>query len=138
MATNTLVPTPSPGPFVASSGGEGQLYLWGGDKEPCAVHIYSVDTEAWMKKITGEMHPPAGLYNGACYVADQHFYLYGGSDGSSYHGALFQLDMESWSWKKLSNCSPGAPGKKSGCRMIAYKQNLVIVGGYYGDISSST
>ena len=41
--------------------------------------------------------------------------------------------MTDWSWKELSNCSPGGPGKKNGCGMIACKHNLVVVGGCYGE-----
>ena len=32
----------------------------------------------------------------------------------------------------LSNCSPGGPGRKSGYGMVAYKHNLVVIGGCYG------
>ena len=129
-----MAATPSPRkyPFVASV--KDQAYLWGGegDAEPGAVFIYSEKTKTWATKLTKGQHPPAGLNDGACCIADRHFYLYGGLVGSSRHGALFQLNMEDWSWKKLSNYSPAGPGKRKGCRMIAYKHNLLVVGGYYG------
>ena len=80
---------------------------------------YSEKTEAWTWDLTKGQHPPTGLRLGACCIADQHFYLYCEYDGSSHHDTLFQLNMASeeddWSWKELSNCSPGGPGKKSGC-----------------------
>ena len=137
MAIPSATPSPRSRPFLAS---EGDLaYLWGGtgDTEPGAVFIYSEKTKTWTKKLTKGQHPPAGLCNGACCVADHHFYLYGGSDGSSRQGALFQLNMADWSWKELSNCSPEGPGKKDGCRMVAYKHNLVVVGGHCHDKSPS-
>ena len=130
MATSSATPSPRSYPFIASAGD--LAYLWGGkgDSEPGVVFICSEKTKIWARKVTISQHPPAGLRDGACCIADQHFYLYGGYDGSSRHGALFQLNTAYWSWKELSNCSPGGPVKKSGCRMVAYKRNLVIVGGY--------
>ena len=126
MATPSATPSPRSYSFIASAGN--LAYLWGGcgDTEPGAVFIYGEETETWTRK---GQHPPAGLRVGACCIADQHFYLYGGSDGLSRHGALFQLNMSEWSWLELSNCSPGGPGKKNGCRMVAYKHNLAVVGG---------
>ena len=137
MAT-PLPPSPKRGPFIASAGD--LAYLWGGegDTEPGAVFIYSEEMETWTRKLTKGQHPPAGLSSGACCIADQHFYLYGGYNRSSRHGALFQLNMADWSWKELSNLTPGGPGKKSGCGMVAYKQNVVIVGGFYYERPSST
>ena len=111
-----------------------RLYLWGGyrDAKPNTVHIYSVDTETWMKEFTKGPHPPAGLRNGGCFLAGQHIYLYGGYGGSSLSGSLYQLNTDNWSWSELSNCSASGPGRKTGCRMITYKDQLVVVGGYYG------
>ena len=138
MAAPSATPSPRSSPFIASAGD--LAYLWGGvgDTEPGAVFIYSEETETWIWKLTNGQHPPAGLCNGACCIANQHFYLYGGYGGSSSHGALFQLNLADWSWKELSNCSPGGPGKKRGCKMVAYKHNLVVIGGYYGRRPSST
>ena len=143
MATPALAtPSANPSrnyPFIASAGD--LAYLWGGhgDTEPGVVLVYSEEIETWRRKLTKGQHPPAGLCNGAqCCIADQHFYLYGGSIGVSRHGTLFQLNMTDWTWKELSNCSPGGPGKKDGCRMVAYKHNLVVVGGCYSERPSST
>ena len=138
MAAPSATPSPRSCPFIASAGD--LAYLWGGlrDTEPGAVFIYSEETETWTRKLTKGQHPPAGLCSGACCIANQHFYLYGGHDGSSRHGCLFQLNLADWSWKELSNCSPGGPGEKNGCGMVAYKHNLVVIGGYYGVRLSST
>ena len=137
MATWNTTPSPRNYPFVASTGD--QAYLWGGegDTEPGAVFIYSEKTKTWAKKLTTGRHPPTGLCKGACCIADQHFYLCGGSDGSFRHGALFQLNMADWSWKEPSYFSTGGPRKKRGCRMVTYRHNLVIVGGYYDERPSS-
>ena len=122
-------PSPRSWSFLASAAD--RLYLWGGhgDAEPNTVHIYSVNTETWMREFTNS---PAGLRGGGCSVAGQHIYLYGGYDGSSRSGSLYQMNTDNWSWSELSNCSAGGPGRKSGCGMITYKDQLVVVGGYYG------
>ena len=136
MATPSATPSPRSDPFIASAGD--LAYLWGGhgDTEPGTVFTYSEETETWTRKLTKGQHPPAGLRNESCCITDQHFYLYGGYVGSSSHGALFQLNLADWSWKELSNCSRG-PGNKSACGMVAYKHNLVVVGGYYDERPSS-
>ena len=132
MAASKLSSPARTNSFVAST--EDKLYLWGGweDAEPNAVYIYSVNTETWMREITKGPHPCAGLFGGGCSIAGQHIYLYGGSDGSSLSGSLYKMNTDNCSWSKLSNCSAGGPGRKSGCGMITYKDQLVVVGGYYG------
>ena len=118
--------------FLASA--TDRLYLWSGyrDAEPNTVHIYSVNTESWMREFTKGPHPPAGLCNGGCSLAGQHIYFYGGYSGPSWSGSLYQMNTDNWSWSEISNCSAGGPGRKNGCRMITYKDQLVVVGGFYG------
>ena len=125
-------PSPRSWSFLASAWD--RLYLWGGlgDPQPNTVHIYSVNTETWMREFTNGPHPGAGLRGGGCSVAGQYIYLYGGYYGSSRSGSLYQLNTDNWSWSELSNCSAGGPVRKSGCEMITYKDQLVVVGGYYG------
>ena len=121
-------------PFVASS--KDNIYLWGGkgDSEPETVCIYSVNTEKWMKEFTMGPHPPAQLEDGGCCLVGQHLYIYGGSvGGGSYSGSLYQLNTNSFTWNELSNCSTGGPVGKDGCRMIPYQDDLIVIGGYFGD-----
>ena len=117
--------------FVAST--EDKLYLWGGykDAEPYAVYIYSVNSETWMREITKGPHPCAELRGGGCSIAGQHVYLYGGFDASFLYGSLYQMNTDNWSWSELSKCSAGGPLRKSGCGMIIYKDQLVVIGGCY-------
>ena len=131
-------PSPRSRAFLNST--TDRLYLWGGhggktEPKPNTVHIYSINTETWMSEFTKGPHPHAGLRDGGCSLAGQHIYLYGGYDGSSRSGSLYQLNTDNWSWSELSKCSAGGPGRMSGCRMITYKDQLVVVGGYYGRIT---
>ena len=114
--------------FVAST--RDTLFLWGGrrDTEPETVYTYSVNTETWMRKFTKGPHPAAGLWNGGCTLAGQCIYLYGGFHGS-YFGSLHELNTDNYIWSKLS--IDGGPLRKEGCRMITYKDQVLVVGGEY-------
>ena len=119
-------------PFIASAGE--LVYLWGGegDTEPESVFIFRRDTETWTREVTKGPHPPAGLHNGGCTISGQCLYLYGGYAGRSQHGYLYELNIKNWTWKKVCDGSLGGPVKKSGCRMVSYQDQLLVVGGDYG------
>ena len=136
-AGNT-VPSARAFPFITSAGG--LTYLWGGfqDTEPEAVFIYHHDTEKWTRRRTSGPHPPAGLGNGGCAESGHSLYFFGGSDGKNYYGDLYELNMQTWQWRKLCDGSTGGPGKKYGCRMVSYHQDqLLVVGGTYYEMPSS-
>ena len=120
-------------PFVASTR-QDKLYLWGGegDTEPETVYIYSVNTEKWMKEFTMGPHPPARPEDGGCCLVGQHLYIFGGSVCGLYSGSLYQLNTNSLTWSELSNCSTGGPVRKDGCRIIPYRDHLIVIGGYFG------
>ena len=65
-------------------------------------------------------------------------YLYGGFDESVCKcGDLYQLNTQTWQWRKVSDGSAGGPGKKSRCRMISYQDQLLVVGGRYNKMPRS-
>ena len=123
-----LSPPPGTGSFVAST--RDTLILWGGSRyaELETVYICSVNTETWMREFTKGPHPLAGLENGGCTLAGQCIYLYGGFH-ASYSRSLYELNTDSFIWSKLSN--DGGPLRKEGCRMITYKDQVLVVGGVY-------
>ena len=125
-------------PFVASAGD--LTYLWGGggDTEPEAVFVYHHGTEIWRRRHTSGPHPPAGLRNGGCAMSGHNLYLYGGYDKNlSNCGDLYELNTQTWQWRKVSDGSAGGPGKKYACRMISYQHQLLVVGGRYDEMPSS-
>ena len=130
MTTSRVSPSNRDKPFVASVGGS--VLLWGGlgDTEPDKVFAFSVETEAWMKKLTKGPHPPAELCRGGCSTSGQNVYLYGGCDGSWFHGSLFKLSTDDWTWDELCKPFVGGPARKDGCRIITYKKWLLLAGGY--------
>ena len=138
LPTDTL-PTARAAPFIASAGD--LVYLWGGkgDNAPEAVFLFHRDTKTWARQRTRGPHPPAGLHNGGCCISGQHLYIYGGWDGKSLYGTLYELNTNSWTWRKLSDGGAMGPGKKSKCRMIPYhhQDQLVVIGGRYDERPSS-
>ena len=137
MASTSAPPSARAVPFIASAGE--LVYLWGGarDNEPETVFIYRHDTETWTREVTKGRHPPAGLGNGGCTISGQCLYFYGGYDGGSYHGDLYELNIKNWMWRKVCDGGAGGPGKKQGCRMISYLDYLLVVGGHYVKTPSS-
>ena len=123
--------------FITSAGGS--TYLWGGfgDTEPESVFIYHHDTEKWTRRRTSGPHPPAGLSNGGCAVSGHSLYFFGGRDGKNYYGDLYELNRQTWQWRKLCDGSAGGPGKKVWCRMVSYQDQLLVVGGNYDKMPSS-
>ena len=122
-------------PFITTAGD--QVYLWGGhgDTEPETVFLFHRHTKTWARQRTRGPHPPAGLSNGGCCMSGQTLYIYGGGDGESQHGVLYELNTNSWTWRKLSDCGAArGPGKKKGCKMIAYQDKLLIIGGSYAEM----
>lgn len=94
------------------------------------VHCFDPVLESWTShECSGE--PPPGIYDGACAADGDHIYVYGGTDGSSVHGSLHQLDTKSWTWEEL--CNDGSPTRppmrKNGSGMVAFDSKLVLFGG---------
>ena len=137
MASSCAAPSARTDPFIASAGK--LVYLWGGagDREPETVFIYCHDTETWTREITKGPHPSAGLRNGGCTISGQCLYIYGGYDGRSRHGDLYELNIKNWTWRKVYDGGAGGPWKKYGCRMISYKDQLLVVGGFCDKTPSS-
>ena len=132
MASAALPPSSRVDPFIASAGD--LTYLWGGegDTEPEAVFLYRHDTETWTRRLTSGVHPPAGLSNGGCITSHHSLYLYGGCDkNGSYSGILYELNLQTWQWTKLSDGISGGPGKKIGCRLTLHHDQLLVFGGCY-------
>ena len=123
--------------FIASAGE--LAYLWGGygDNEPETVFIYRHGTETWTREVTKGPHPPTELHNGGCTISGQCLYLYGGYAGESRRGDFYELNIKNWTWRKVCDGGAGKPGKKHGCRMISYQDQLLVVGGYCGKTPSS-
>ena len=131
MTSNIFV---SPAPTFTASAGD-SVYLWGGrGNVENDAFIYRHSSAEWKKQLTKGQHPPPGLSNGGCVMSGHNLYLYGGYDNSE---DLYELNTQTWQWKKLSDGSAGGPGKKHGCGMISYQDQLLVVGGAYDKMPAS-
>ena len=131
---------PSPRSFPFAAPVEGELYLYGGrtgdfderKKRPESrtdLEIFDPKLETW-RSVKTKGHPPPLLYNGACCASsDHHLYICCGYDGSSHYNSLYQLETRTLTWTELLSSDRSGPRKKTGCRMVCYKQKLVLFGG---------
>ena len=68
----------------------------------------------------------------SAYVAGTNLYVYGGWDGQKAHNVLHQLNLKTFAWSEVKVGNPdNAPPEMSGCGIVAYGDNkLVLFGGY--------
>lgn len=93
------------------------------------IELFNPWMETW-RQLRTEGTPPPGLYHGASAHLGHYFYTYGGTDRTFDTSSLHQLDTKSLRWMRLSAPSADGPMRKVGCGMIAYKNKLVVIGGY--------
>ena len=112
--------------------------MWGGCTENFRtsrgekiVSIESFDSylETWTRKIT-KGDPPPCHYEGACASSGHIIYTYGGRDGQSRYGSLYEFNTETSSWRELAPHSADSPMKKSNCGMVVWGEKCVLFGGY--------
>ena len=112
-----------------------KLHMWGGSdgserkSQELAqkLEVYDVSKERWQQKPTHGT-PPPGLWYTAYAVVGSCLFVFGGDDGVSRHNSLFKLDLHTFQWEqvRVSNPSSG-PQKKSGCGMVSYGDNQLVV-----------
>ena len=92
---------------------------------PESAYSYNPLTELWSPlETTGA--PTSKLYDGAAISHEGSSFMFGGSDGSSRHNSLYQLDQNNKFYKFSTEVSPM---KKEGCRMITYNKSFLLFGG---------
>ena len=128
MAQSKCMPDPRFSPY--SEAIDGELHVWGGKFEATtSVQVYESYLEVWKQVHTQGSSPP-GCCLGASASSEHFLYVYGGEkDYQSYSGCLHRLDIETSCWTQLASHSVDSPMKKIGCRMIAYKNSLILIGG---------
>ena len=91
------------------------------------TEVFDISMEQWEQKPTHGT-PPPGLWDTAYAVVGSCLFVFGGSDGVSYHNSLFKLDLHTFQWEqvRVSNPSNG-PQEKRGCRMVSYGDNQLVV-----------
>lgn len=112
--------------------------MWGGDIDgfhkknselTATFKTFDPLMETWSQHAT-KGSPPRWVINGACASSGHHLYVYGGHDRVTQEGSLHQLNVQSCTWTQLSAHTTGGPKMKSACRMVCYKNSLVLFGGW--------
>ena len=137
---NIYQPKPRVAPYSCAVGGHCLIFAGCTDgfmkfKEELSstVEVFDQYLEQWRGLKTAGS-PPEGLYLGTCCcIPNGDLYVYGGSDGSGYHGGLYKLPLSSQEleWSQLSvESDPSGPMRKAACRMIYFdNKKLAVIGG---------
>ena len=112
-----------------------QSYMWGGRTQVSSrsevVNIFDSYVEIWKERSTTGV-PPPGLYHGASTPLCEDLYYFGGYDGKRHHNTLLKLQTGTLEWQEISQRNPaGGPLPKEGCGMVAYEQQLAVIGGFF-------
>ena len=125
---------PSPGLFHSSVQVEDNAYLLGGLTQDSSrsefISTFNSYRESWKEHSTTGV-PPPGLQAGSFTLLCDDLYYFGGSDGKRPHNSLHKLQTRTLEWQGIKQANPaGGPLPKLGCGMVAYKQQLALIGGY--------
>jgi len=131
MASSVYEPSPRLGHSSVQI--EENAYLWGGLTKDSSrsevINIFDSYAEIWKERSTTGVQPP-GQYEGSFTVVGSNLYYFGGLDGRKYFSSVHELQLSNLEWNEImeSNTANG-PLPKCGCGMVAYQQQLAVVGG---------
>ena len=132
MAARPTSYEPLPRFLHAAVAVDNKLHMWGGSMEKSRelrkhVEMFDISTELWEQKPTHGT-PPPGLQGTAYTVVGSSLFVFGGSDSVSRHNTLFKLDLHNFQWEQVQVSNPSSgPQRKSGCRMVSYGDNQLVV-----------
>jgi len=125
---------PSPRFYHSSVQVEDNAYLWGGLTQDSSrsevINIFDCYSESWKERSTTGI-PPPGLQDGCFTLLCDDLYYFGGDDGKRAHNSLHKLQTRTLEWQGIKQANPaGGPLPKWGCGMVAYQQQLALIGGF--------
>lgn len=111
-------------------------YLWGGltrknsdSSRREVINIFDSHTEIWKERSTTGV-PPPGHYYGSFAMVCGDLYYFGARDGNRFYNSVHKLQLRSLEWKEIVESNPAdRPQPKAGCGMVAYQQQLALIGG---------
>jgi len=124
---------PSPRLLHSSVQVEDNAYLWGGLTQDSSrsevINIFDCYSESWKERSTTGI-PPPGMQKGSFTLLCDDLYYFGGYDGKRGHNSLHKLQTRTLEWEDIKQANPaGGPLPKWGCGMVAYQQQLAVIGG---------
>ena len=96
------------------------------------VEIFDPCSESWEQRQVEGNAPSPGTYLAASASLHDDLFSFGGRDGRDhYFNTVHRLDTKTWCWSRVSpQNADGAPMPKYGCGMIAFRNSLVVFGGF--------
>ena len=95
------------------------------------VEIFDPYSESWEQRQVEGNAPSPGTYSAASASLHDDLFSFGGWDDRDYFNNVHRLDTKTWCWSQVSpQNADGAPMPKYGCGMIAFRNSLVVFGGY--------
>ena len=95
------------------------------------VEIFDPYSELWEQRQVQGVAPSPGTYDAASASLHDDLFSFGGTDCRRYLNTLHRLDSKTWRWSQVSpQNADGAPMPKYSCGMIAFRNSLVVFGGY--------
>ena len=95
------------------------------------VEIFDPYSESWEQRQVEGNAPSPGTYFAASASIHDDLFSFGGIESENYFNTVRRLDTKTWCWSQVSSQNAnGAPMPKYGCGMIAFRNSLVVFGGY--------
>ena len=96
------------------------------------VEIFDPYSESWEQRQVDGNAPSPGMYASASASLHDDLFSFGGGDGRDlFFNTAHRLDTKTWCWSQVSpQNADGAPMPKRGCGIIAFRNSLVVFGGY--------
>ena len=96
------------------------------------VEIFDPYSESWEQRQVEGNAPSPGTYIAASTSLHDDLFSFGGEGGRDlFFNTVHRLDTKTWCWSQASPQNvAGAPMPKSGCGMIAFRNSLVVFGGF--------
>ena len=96
------------------------------------VEIFDPYSESWEQRQVEGNAPSPGTYIAASSSLHDDLFSFGGRDDRYlFYNTVHRLDTKTWCWSQVSpQNADGAPMPKFGCGMIAFRNSLVVFGGY--------
>ena len=116
------------------SGRVGSLIVVQGGKSKqygSVVEIFDPYSESWEQTQVEGNAPSPGTYGAASASLHDDLFSFGGLDGQKFFNTVYRLDTKTWCWSQVSpQNADGAPMPKTACGMIAFRNSLVVCGGF--------
>ena len=95
------------------------------------VEIFDPYSELWEQRLIGGNAPSSGTYRTASASLHDNLFSFGGWNGRDFFNTVHRLDTKTWCWSQVSpQNADGAPMPKIACGLIAFRNGLLVFGGY--------